>query len=85
MFSNAKILFPLFLIMLYAPFFIKEFPALKEWVLLRDYNCDGKEDIFKHTNSEIKVYRNDSDMDGLKFTLIKNLVYTGYNSPNSYN
>ena len=69
----------------YAPEFIKEFPVLKEWVLLRDYNCDGKEDIFTHTNSGIKVYRNDSDMDGLKFTLIKNLVYTGYNSPNSYN
>lgn len=30
----------------YAPEFESQFPPLFKWVLLRDYNCDGKKDIF---------------------------------------
>ena len=30
----------------YAPEYREGFPALEEYALLRDYNCDGKPDIF---------------------------------------
>ena len=31
--------------------YVTKFPRLDSWALLRDYNCDGKMDIFSHTNS----------------------------------
>ena len=30
----------------YAPEYESQFPALFKWVIVRDYNCDGKKDIF---------------------------------------
>ncbi|MGH1334719.1 MAG: FG-GAP-like repeat-containing protein [Aureispira sp.] len=32
----------------YAPEYAGHFPVLKGWMLLRDYNCDGVQDIFAH-------------------------------------
>ncbi|MCP4442615.1 MAG: T9SS type A sorting domain-containing protein [Aureispira sp.] len=32
----------------YAPEHISDFPILEKWLLLRDYNCDGLEDIFAY-------------------------------------
>ncbi|HET6245269.1 MAG: T9SS type A sorting domain-containing protein [Bacteroidetes bacterium] len=61
-----------------APEYAGKFPGLKNWVLLRDYNCDGKEDIFTHTNAGIAVYRNDSDINEIKFTLVKDLILSKY-------
>ncbi|MCC6251802.1 MAG: T9SS type A sorting domain-containing protein [Bacteroidia bacterium] len=59
--------------------YINKFPQLSSWVLLRDYNCDGKMDIFTHTNLGIKIYRNDGDaVNGLKFTLVKPTLYSYY-------
>ncbi len=56
----------------YAPQYRKCFPpGLYGWVLLRDYNCDGKKDIFTGMNSSFAVYRNDYDSTGLKFTFMK--------------
>jgi hypothetical protein len=38
------------------------FPAnLRNWVLLRDMNCDGKEDICANSGSGFKIYKNTSD------------------------
>ena len=37
---------------------VHPFPELHDWVLLRDYNCDGKEDIFAYTNAGFTVYKN---------------------------
>ena len=34
----------------YAPKYEAMFPPLNNWVILRDYNCDGKEDIFTEVN-----------------------------------
>ncbi|MBL7893127.1 MAG: VCBS repeat-containing protein [Bacteroidia bacterium] len=69
----------------FAPQYRDKFPAFEEWVLLADYNCDGKEDIFAYTNGGMKVYRNDSDLgNGLKFTLITPLLLSHYH-PNNYN
>lgn len=33
-------------------------PALREWALMRDYNCDGLPDIFSYGNGGIKVHKN---------------------------
>ncbi|NJL11953.1 MAG: T9SS type A sorting domain-containing protein [Microscillaceae bacterium] len=43
----------------YAPQYENFFPTdLKGWILLRDYDGDGRKDIFTHTNLGIRVFRN---------------------------
>jgi len=68
--------------------FVNKFPKLDSWALLRDYNCDGKMDIFTHTNLGIQVYKNDGDaVNGLHFTLAKHTLYAYYidtNPPSNY-
>lgn len=66
----------------YAPQYESLFPkGLHDFVMLADYNCDGKEDIFTYTNGGMAVYRNDySSSTGLKFTLVKPLIYSKYYS-----
>ena len=59
-------------------------PGLHDWVLLVDYNNDGKEDIFTSTNGGIMVYKNTTTTStGLQFTLMKNLLYSEYNPPST--
>ena len=54
----------------YAPEYARFFPSdLTDFVLLRDYNGDGKEDIFTYLPGGIKVYKNVSDSI-LKFELL---------------
>jgi hypothetical protein len=69
----------------HAPQYIEKFPPLHDWVLLRDYNCDGKEDIFTYSNGGAAIYRNDSDASGLKFTLVTELLLTDYGLGQLYN
>ena len=46
-------------------------------MLMRDYNCDGKEDVFTSVPAGVAVYRNDTGPDGkLKFTLVTSLLQT---------
>lgn len=54
----------------YAPEYIDKFPELNDWVILADYNMDGKPDIFTlaHNLPGIIVFRNTSDPE-LEFTL----------------
>lgn len=49
------------------------FPFLRNWALLRDYNCDGKKDIFTYNGvGGFKVYKNTSSAQlGLQFELIE--------------
>lgn len=57
----------------YAPKYEYYFPELSNWVLLRDYNCDGLEDIFTGSEqSGYTVYKNISTKDSIKF---KHIVY----------
>ena len=45
----------------YAPQYISKFPKMKEFAILRDYNCDGKEDIFTYSTTGaagLAVYTN---------------------------
>lgn len=63
------------------------FPLLHDWALMRDYNCDGKADIFAYTNGAFAVYRNTSDANGLSFILADDQVGSNYvptYSPNLY-
>lgn len=60
----------------YAPEYASAFPPLKEWALLRDFDCDGKEDIFTNFQSSIMVYRNISNAEnGLQFELFSSQLY----------
>lgn len=55
----------------YAPEYAAQFPNLRDWVLLRDYDCDGKKDIFTSFQSSITVFRNTStEENGLSFELV---------------
>ncbi len=58
----------------YDPSYNDKFPDIKDWLLLRDYNCDGKNDIFTSQNGSIKVYKNTSTLDDLKFELFKTIL-----------
>ena len=62
----------------YSPQYENAFPKISNWILLRDYNRDGKKDIFTYTPSGIKVYQNISTTN-LSFKLIADPIYsTGY-------
>ncbi|HTF05057.1 MAG TPA: FG-GAP-like repeat-containing protein [Bacteroidia bacterium] len=68
-----------------APQYVYKFPVMHDWALLRDYNCDGKEDIYTCTVAGFGIYENTSTLAaGIQFQLRKNLVYTN-RSPNSTN
>ncbi len=60
----------------YSPEYESKFPAIHDWAMLIDYNCDGKEDIFTYSIGGIAVYKNVSDSTGLKFELVTPLIYS---------
>lgn len=61
----------------YAPEYEAMFPEeLENWVLLRDYNCDGLKDIFTSTSLGIRVYRQEATDDKFpKFTLAEDALF----------
>lgn len=60
----------------YAPSFEYYFPLnINSWMLLADYNCDGKKDIFANTTFGLKVYQNNS-ADQLSFELQEDPLLT---------
>jgi hypothetical protein len=70
----------------YDPYFETRFPNLWEWVLLVDYNGDGKEDIFSYTKvgGGVDVYKNISTVStGLQFQLVKTQIRSVYNPPST--
>jgi hypothetical protein len=70
----------------YTPSYESAFPELNDWVLLSDYNCDGREDIFTSTGGGIKVYRNDYSLTtGLVFTKVKDPINSFYSETNLTN
>lgn len=52
--------------------------SLHGWVLLRDFNNDGKSDIFTYSNGGMAVYRNDGNADTLIFTLVTSKLLSDY-------
>lgn len=55
--------------------------TLKGWALLRDYNCDGKEDIFSYTQAGFGVWKNTSSGTTPAFELTTPRVNSTYVSP----
>lgn len=73
----------------YAPQFESQFPRLHSWAILKDYNADGKPDIFTEVTQDrkelrdtvqtvfqngLRIFRNISDAQGLKFRLMSNQI-----------
>jgi hypothetical protein len=55
------------------------FPPATNWAVFRDYDCDGKEDLFCSVSSGIKVFRNISQGSTFGFELVKSLILSDYN------
>jgi len=51
----------------------------RNWCFLRDFNCDGKKDLFTNNSSGTRVYENTSDGTNLEFSLRTNLITSSYN------
>lgn len=61
----------------YSPEFEHLFPGdLEHWVLLRDYNCDGKVDLFTSSIFGMSLYENVSSGDQLEWLLIHETIFT---------
>ncbi|PRY09855.1 putative secreted protein (Por secretion system target) [Pontibacter ummariensis] len=68
----------------YAPEYEVFFPAdLEYWVLLRDYNCDGLQDIFTSSPLGIRVFKQEQVAGGqLKFALAEEALFYNENQVN---
>ena len=51
----------------FAPAFADSFPSIQHWMILYDYDCDGRKDIFCSAPGGVGVYRNTSAGSGLNF------------------
>jgi hypothetical protein len=60
------------------------FPEMRSWVLLRDYNCDGRKDIFTYGIGGFKLFKNTSTIEtGLQFELVDANIQSLYNFGNN--
>ena len=66
---------------IYSPEYRDNFPSMHDWVLMTDYNCDGKNDIFTYSSGGMAVYRNTSNTT-LSFTQVTTLVMSNYGTSN---
>ena len=61
----------------YAPEYHNTFPKMEDWALLRDFNCDGIQDIFTYYIGSTKVYKGIVTAGVLSYALEKEtLEYT---------
>ena len=58
---------------IFAPEYRSYFPNIENWILMEDYNCDGKNDIFTYSTAGIAVYLNTSSTN-LQFNLTTSLL-----------
>lgn len=70
----------------FAPEYISRFPAIHDWALFLDYNCDGFNDIFTYSTGGFSVFKNISTpLSGLAFQLTEYIVKSHYSpSPNDF-
>ena len=66
---------------IYAPKYRNNFPKVHDWMLLADYNCDGKNDIYTYSSAGMAIYENTSTT-SLSFSLVTSLVLSDYGSNN---
>ena len=65
----------------FAPQFESIFPVIHDWMILRDYNQDGKPDIFCSAGNGISIYKNTSVSTATSsFQLETELLYSDYGS-----
>lgn len=65
----------------FAPEYAKRFPKINDWMLMLDYDGDGKNDIFSAAPGGVRVYRNMSgNATGLRFELIESTLLCDYGS-----
>lgn len=66
---------------IYTPEYCRFFPDLHDWVIFKDYDNDGKKDIFTYGLAGIRVFRNIS-AENIEFELIteqlQSYYYNGY-------
>ena len=65
----------------YAPEYINFFPSFRYWAFLRDYNHDGKPDIFGYTHqmgAGVEVWKNVSSGGTLKFEMANPYLNTSH-------
>jgi len=55
-----------------------DFPPVRDWVLLRDFNCDGLKDVFTYTPGGIRVWKNTSTDSEMSWELANSLLKTFY-------
>ncbi len=61
----------------YAPYYRVLFPPMRNWMLLRDYDCDGREDIFTSVPGGVAVYRNHAGAAEVPvFEKVSSILYT---------
>ena len=69
-------------VFIHAPEIARQFPPLHDWMLLCDYNHDGRPDIFTYGLAGITVYENISENHQLAFRLkceqLNAYYYNGY-------
>ncbi|MCB0401367.1 MAG: T9SS type A sorting domain-containing protein [Flavobacteriales bacterium] len=70
------------------PSYLAYFPQMTDWVLFRDYNCDGKMDFFTYSSGGMAAWKNTSTSSILSFKRDTTLIYSDYqpdSSPNFVN
>ncbi len=66
----------------HAPGYEARFPAMENWMLLVDYDKDGRKDLFTHTPQGIRVYRQVRNGDTWAWKLHKPLLNSyGFSGP----
>ena len=68
----------------HAPRYEAQFPGLRNWLLLADYDHDGKKDIFTHTDFGMRVMRNVSANGQLRWQTVADPLLTE-NSSGQFN
>ncbi len=58
----------------HAPSYENRFPDMANWMLLVDYDRDGRKDLFTHTPQGIKVYKQTKTANGWAWKLFKPLL-----------
>ncbi|MDL2243014.1 T9SS type A sorting domain-containing protein, partial [Bacteroidales bacterium OttesenSCG-928-K03] len=62
----------------FSPQYFKYFPEINNWIICKDYDNDGKNDIFTYTRGGIKVYKNVSFDKQLKFKQVTDTFLKSY-------
>ena len=66
------------------PSYLQYIPTMSSWALARDFNCDGKMDIYTYHSGGVRIYKNTSTST-LSFALEDSLVHSNFNPDSAPN